>query len=301
MPKKYVKDPKSDLFTSVLLGDPKNEPLLRSYINGVFIDAGKTPIVKATVQNPFNIKKYAESKQIVLDVNVKDELGRFFNLEIQNRYHTYFENRMLYSWSDRYSSQIKSGEQYPELRPVISIILTNFTLFPQLKKRHNIFRITSQENPDVVLTDDFEMHFLRLSDISRERIDMLEGICSELRHWLHFFAYGDQLTEVEMSGITDYDPAIQQAFEQLDRFYADPELRELDRQRRLAQFDRMAINAEVAKAKVESILLTLSWRFKAVPQEIQSKLFLLNDIESLDGLARYAFNCDSLKDFESSL
>ena len=63
--KEPVKDPKSDLFTTVLLGDPKNESLLLSYINGVFLDAGKTPIVQATVQNPFNVyarSKYAQAK-----------------------------------------------------------------------------------------------------------------------------------------------------------------------------------------------------------------------------------------------
>jgi len=150
----YVKDPKSDLFTAALLSEPKNEPLLISYINGVFLDSGKTPIVTATVLNPFNIKKYAQSKSIVLDVRAKDEMGRFINLEIQNQYHDSFENRMLYYWSDQYSSQIAAGTKYPELRPVISIILTEFQIFPQLKNLHNVFRITAQENPDVLLTED---------------------------------------------------------------------------------------------------------------------------------------------------
>jgi hypothetical protein len=66
--KDFVKDPKSDLFTAALFGEPKNEPLLVSYINGVFQNVGKTPIVTATVQNPFNVKKFAGDKGIVLDV-----------------------------------------------------------------------------------------------------------------------------------------------------------------------------------------------------------------------------------------
>jgi len=299
--KEHVKDPKSDLFTAALLGDPKNESLLLSYINGVFLDVGKAPIVTATVLNPFNVKKYAESKSIVLDVRVKDERGRFFNLEIQNQYHDYFENRILYSWSDQYSSQIKAGAKYPELRPVISIVLTKFALFPQLKNLHNVFRITAHEDPDVVLTDDFEMHFLRLSDISRDYIDKLEGICSELRRWLYFFAYGDKLSEVEMSSITDNDPAIQQAFEQLDRFYADPELRELDRQRRLAMFDQMVVNQEVAKGKAGTIIRFLTRRFGVVSQEVESKLYALRDVGQLDRLSDFACDSHSLEEFTSHL
>jgi predicted transposase/invertase (TIGR01784 family) len=301
MAKKYVKNPKSDLFTASLLGDPKNESLLLSYINGFFLDADKTPIVTATVQNPFSIRKFAESKQIVLDVRVKDELGRFFNLEIQNQYHDYFENRLLYSWSDQYSAQIKAGAKYPDLRPVISLVLTNFVLFPQLKKRHNVFRITAQENPDVLLTEDFEMHFLHLSGISRNRIDKLEGIRNELRRWLYFFAYGDKLSEAKMASITDNDPAIQQAFEQLDRFYADPELRELDRQRRLAMFDQMAANASEAKGKAGTIVRLLTKRFGTVPSYLEEKLYGISDIDKLDLLADSVIDCQSLQDFENGL
>jgi predicted transposase/invertase (TIGR01784 family) len=299
--KEPVKDPKSDLFTTVLLGDPKNESLLLSYINGVFLDVGKTPIVQATVQNPFNIKKYAGDKGIVLDVRAKDEYGRFFNLEIQNRYHESFDNRILYSWSDQYSSQLKAGVQYTELRPVISIVLTQFTLFPQLKNRHNVFRITAQENPDVVLTDDFEMHFLHLSGIAKSRIDKLEGIRSELRHWLYFFVYGDKLSEAKMSSITNNDPAIMEAFEQLNRFYADPELMELDRQRRLATFDQMAANAAEAKGQARTIITILNGRYNATPENISIKLFALRDIEQLDRLATFALHCNSLEEFASHL
>jgi len=299
--KEHVKNPTSDLFTASLLADPKNESVLLSYINGFFLDAGKTPIVTATVLNPFNLKQFAESKAIALDVRAQDERGRFLNLEIQNRYHKYFRNRILYSWSDQYFSQIQSGMEYPKLRPVISIVLTKFALFPQLKKRHNIFRITAEENPDVVLTNDFEMHFLHLAGISKDHIDQLEGIRSELRSWLYFFAYGDTLSEEKMSSITGNDPAIQQAFEQLGRFYADPELRELDRQRRLALFDKMVINDEVAKAKSESIILTLTRRFNVVPQEIQAKLFDLRDIAQINSLANFAYDCQSLDEFASHI
>ena len=299
--KEHVKTPTSDLFTAVLFGDPKNESVLLSYINGFFLDAGRTPIVTATVLNPFNLKQFVDDKQIALDVRVKDEQGRFFNLELQNQYHDYFENRILYSWSNQYYSQLKSGMKYPELRPVISIVLTKFALFPPLKKRHNIFRITAQENPDVVLTEDFEMHFLHLAGISKDHIDQLEGIRSELRRWLYFFAYGDKLTEVEMSSITDNDPAIQQAFEQLDRFYADPKLMELDRQRRLAMFDQMAANAAVAKGKSGTIVRQLNKRFGVVPPSLEERLYGIIDIDQLDSLADSVLDCHSLEEFASRL
>jgi predicted transposase/invertase (TIGR01784 family) len=241
--RKYKKFPMSDLYTAMMWSEPQNEPLLRSYINGVFEDVGKVPIVQATVMNPFNVKKYAISKQIVLDVRVRDELNRYYDIEMQNRDHPAFPKRLLYNWADSYVSLLGPGKDYPELRPVISIIMTGFNIFPQLKNIHSVFRVRADENPDVLLTEDLEIHILRLSKVSKRRIDMLEGIRSEfLRHWLHFFAYGHKLTESQMSTITNNDPMILSALEQLDRFYADPDLRELDRQRRLAMFDQMVIN-----------------------------------------------------------
>ena len=104
-----------------------------------------------------------------------------------------------------------------------------------------------------------------------------------------------------MSSITDHDPAIQQAFEQLDRFYANPELRELDRQRRLAMFDQMAENVAEARGQARLLITFLNRKFIEVPQEVQMKLFALQDIEQLDQLANFAYDCHSLEEFVSQL
>ena len=70
-------DPMSDVFTASLWSAPKNEYLLLSFINGVRTNAGALPIVKATVQNPFNIKEFVASKGIILDVRAKDEHNHY--------------------------------------------------------------------------------------------------------------------------------------------------------------------------------------------------------------------------------
>jgi len=64
-----------------------------------------------------------------------------------------------------------------------------------------------------------------------------------------------------MSSITDNDPAIQQAFEQLDRLRSDPELMELYRQRRLDQVHRMLKNQVIADDKAKTIMALLKGKF----------------------------------------
>ncbi len=154
-------NPTSDLFTAVLWSAPKNEPILRSFINAVLTDAGMPPIVHAEVLNPYNIKDFVVTKSIILDVRVKDEQNRLYDIEVQTSGHTAFPERILHYWADAYTSQMKVGLNYTQLRPVISIVLTEFPIFPQLQNLHNVFHITAKEKLAATKIDSF---YARLDD-----------------------------------------------------------------------------------------------------------------------------------------
>jgi len=295
-------DPMSDVFTASLWSAPKNEHLLLSFINGVRINAGALPIVKATVQNPFNIKEFEASKGIILDVRAKDEHNHFYDVEVQTSNHPAFPNRTLDYWSDTFTSQLKSGMDYTELRYVISIILTSFRIFPQLEDVHTIFQIAAKENPKVLLTKAFQMHYLRLYQVIQGRLDKLALLCRDLRDWFLFFAFGGTKTEAEMSHLTDNNPMILEAYTEMQRFYANPETRDKARERRRFLVDyNLGMNASKAEGKAEgkadSIVFILCERFQIVPQDIQMKLMSLMDIEQLDHLRTLAFRCNSLEEF----
>ena len=55
-----------------------------------------------------------------------------------------------------YSVQIKEGENYDVLLPVVMMILTRFLLFQELEKLHNTFLLTAQDSPGFVLTGDIQ-------------------------------------------------------------------------------------------------------------------------------------------------
>ena len=309
-----IPKPTSDLFTAVLWSAPKNEPILRSFINAVLIDTGMSPIAHAEVLNPYNIKDFAVDKAIILDVRVRDEQGRLYDIEIQVAAHRAFNNRILHYWSNIYTSQLQSGENYVKLRPVISIVITEFPIFPDLKKPHALFRLAAQENPNVLLSDHLQIHFVRLSELQKGHWEKLEGICRELRHWLNFFVFAAMKTEKEMSGLTDNDPIIQEAYAELQRFYANGESREKIRQRERFILDyESGIDAAKlegkeegeakgeAKGKADLVLRILSKRFGSVSDQLKSKLFLLTDIARLDELADMSLDCVSLEEFEKAL
>ena len=305
-----IPKPTSDLFTAVLWSAPKNEPILRSFINAVLIDTGMSPIAHAEVLNPYNIKDFAVDKAIILDVRVRDNQNHLYDIEIQVAAHRAFNNRILHYWSNIYTSQLQSGENYTKLRPVISIVITEFPIFPELEKPHTLFQVAAQENPGVLLTDHLQIHFVRLSELQRGHREKLEGMCRELRHWLNFFVFAAMKTEEEMSGLTDNDPIIQEAYAELRRFYANGESREKIRQRERFILDyESGIDAAKLEGKEEgkaegkagTILQILTKRLGKPSGELESKLFALTDLEQLDKLADMSLDCVSLEEFEKAL
>jgi predicted transposase/invertase (TIGR01784 family) len=218
--------PTSDIFAAVLWSPPKNEPLLRGFINAVLRNFGTAMITEATVLNPFNIKEFAVDKNLILDVRVRDEGKHQYNIEIQTTPHTGFRNRSLLYWADTYSSLLRVGEKYSKLVPVKSVIITEFPIFPELKNLHTVFEACSRENPDVVLSDHFQMHFLRLGDMLKRQMAGLSELDRELQHWMNFFAFGGTLSEDKMLQLVEHDTLIRQAYQEFQHFTSDDEMRE---------------------------------------------------------------------------
>jgi len=300
----------SDVFTAAFWSDPKNERHLVSFINAVRTNAGMTPIVQATVLNPFNIKEFVASKEIILDVRARDEANRLYDVEVQTSSHPAFPNRMLDYWSETFVSQLKSGMEYTELRQTLSIILTEFRIFQQLENIHNIFEIRAREKPSFVMTDAFQMHFLRVLEVREGDPAKLSLLCRDLRDWLLFFAFGGKLTEVEMSNITENNPIIQDAYAEMQRFYANPETSEKARQRRRFLIDyNLGMSSSRAEGeakgkvegKVDSIVIILEDRFGFVSSSLEERLHSLSDIDQLNELTKLAFRSNSLEEFERGI
>jgi len=56
-----------------------------------------------------------------------------------------------------------------------------------------------------------------------------------------------------------------------------------------------------ARGKAKSILLTLTKRFKAVPQPLEEITLGIGDLERLEQLADFAYDCDSIEEFSKAL
>ena len=251
MPQGLV-SPTSDVFTAAFFSAQKNESSLRDFINAVMIDDRQPLIHKATVLNPFNVKTFVEDRKLVLDVRVQDELNRNYDIEVQTESHTGFRDRMLLHWSEIYGSLLETGDDFTKLRPVRSIVLTVFPIFPTLRNLHAVFEIRSRENPEVLLTDHFRMHFLRLGDMLKRQLEGLSELCRGLQDWFKFFAFAATTPEDKMPQLVENNQAVMTAYEELRRFSANEEMRDLARRRRrFLEDQRVYVDAARDEGKAE--------------------------------------------------
>ena len=299
----------SDLFIATLLSAPKNEPILRGIINAVLKNSGHVPIKTAEVLNPFNVKEFAVDKRIVLDVRVKDERDRIFNIEIQTTHHTAFVERVMFGWADTFSAQLHAGNKYQKLMPVFCIVITEFKILGQVDGVHLVFELRERNHPEVVLSNHLQIHFLRLYELLQGRVDVLEGVSPELRHWLSFLAFGGLKGEKEMSQMVENDPLVMEAVAELQRFSSDPAMRELERRRKLWKLEYYS-GLEAAKEEgeargiekgIETLLRILTKRFGEVPPALHEKLHDVHDLDVLGQLTDIALDCRSIDEFEAAL
>jgi predicted transposase/invertase (TIGR01784 family) len=96
-----------------------------------------------------------------------------------------FRGRFLYYWSNTYSSQLKQGNAYDLLRPVISICFVDGILFPGNDECHLRFRLleTASHFP---FNEDLDLHVFQLPQFTKSADDLQ----TDLDLWLYVLNNG---------------------------------------------------------------------------------------------------------------
>ena len=90
---------------------------------------------------------------------------KLVNIEIQVKEEPDFADRTLFYWSKMYSSELKSGEEYGELKESICINIINFNMF-DCNEFHSHFKVM-EKNRHELLSDKFSIHFFELKKINK--------------------------------------------------------------------------------------------------------------------------------------
>ncbi len=208
-------DPKNDAVFKMLFA--RTPRLLADLINTVRADA--SPIDVVEVINPGITPEDLAGKFIVLDVLARDPDGQAFEVEMQVRGQEFWPARALYYLAKVYGEQIKKGEDYGELMPVIGIHLLDFE-WSDLPKALWYFTLRDEELHDVVLTHALQLHMVELSKAERLRAGQT-GPRSAFDDWVAFFTHWNK--EDIMATIT-HEP-VKQALAELQRLSGDEDRR----------------------------------------------------------------------------
>ena len=178
----------NDYFIRYLFSHEGNENIALNFINAVFKDLDFETFNKIKILNPFNIAENYDEKESIVDIKATTETGITVLIEIQARGNEDFIKRTLYYWAYNYSSSLNRGSFYDELKPTVSINITNFILTDE-DKVHSCY-VLKELNNNKILTDHCQLHFVEipkfnLKDISKS--ENFDNIHKEFISWIKFF------------------------------------------------------------------------------------------------------------------
>ena len=158
--------------------------------------------------NPYNEKEFIGDKLSIVDIKARDTQNQLFQVEIQMLAYPYLPARMLYNWSQIYSSQLKEGHQYEELNATISIWLLAENLFKDSETAHHHFQLADLKQQKA-LNDHCQIHVLELNKWPSAPIMTNED------QWMLFFRNSQHWEELPT---TLNLPELQQAMSTLRKF-----------------------------------------------------------------------------------
>ena len=206
----------NDFFIRYFFGLRGDEDLLLSFINAIMIDSNFATFKSVEIMNPFNLSEKANNKESIVDLKAITEDGIIVIIEIQTYSTKNFFERTLYYWSKNYSSVLKKGEDYPELKPVISINLINDILFDKTDNRMHTCYLLKEKNSNQILTDHIQLHYVEIPKFN-ENID----IKKELKNWILFLKSNK---EEDMSQLLKEDTIFEKAMKKYNYFTDNEDL-----------------------------------------------------------------------------
>ncbi|MBQ8568379.1 MAG: Rpn family recombination-promoting nuclease/putative transposase [Oscillospiraceae bacterium] len=204
----------------------QNQDLLYSFISSM-LDIPLESISEITVTNPELTPETISGKFSRLDLSMKVD-DRLVNVEIQVKSENDYCDRTLFYWAKLYTSELKSGDDYSELKKTITINIINFNMFDSCDYHTEIAAVI--KGTDKIFSDKFGIHFFELKKVGKKPDPK-----NSRELWLQFIK-ADKEEDFEMINQTNV-PVMQKAVKVIYDMSEDTRIRELARMREKALHD----------------------------------------------------------------
>lgn len=226
-----VFSPKTDIIFKKMFTE--NMDMLSNFLSEM-LDIPENDISEIKITNTEMPPETLSGKFSRLDLNMTVD-DRLVNVEVQVKNDVNFRDRALLYWSKLYSSGIKRGEDYNDLKQTITINIINFNMFDDGLFHHRVMPMVMETKE--IFSDKQLIHFAELRKLSKE-IDPK----NRLQLWLQFInAESEEVFKmIEQTNI----PIMQKAVRVIYDMSEDTAIREAARLREKALYDETsAINA----------------------------------------------------------
>ncbi|MGL6140627.1 MAG: Rpn family recombination-promoting nuclease/putative transposase [Planktothrix sp.] len=240
-------NPKTDFAFKKIFGSEDSKDILISFLNSILYPESHA-IEDLTILNPYQAPKIRGIKDTYLDVKATITGNQTVIIEMQVLNVEGFEKRILYNAAKAYSIQLKSGEDYTLLNPVIAVTITDFEMFPNLDKVISRFILKEKDFLVDYLIYDIELVFVELPKF-HSSINELETLTDK---WIYFIKSAKTLETVPetMANI----PQLQKAFTIANEATLTPEeLEDLEKREIYIYDQRNAIKKAVRLAREKAL------------------------------------------------
>ncbi len=123
--KDFIMSPKVDVCFAGLMENPK---VRRGFCSAILRVPPET-IEKTELLPTYLQRDCAEDKLGILDVHIRMADGSRINMEMQVKEYEFWDERVLFYLSKMFSGQLKSGEDYENLKKCIHVSIFRFYTF----------------------------------------------------------------------------------------------------------------------------------------------------------------------------
>ena len=181
-------DVKTDFAFKKVFGSEESKDILIDFLNSVIPFENKCLIKSLVIVDPYNIPMLKGMKDTFVDVKAQLDNGSEVIIEMQVLNHEGFEKRVLYNAAKKYSAQLKKGDDFHRLNPVIALTITDFNLFPDQDDVISQFKLLEKKK-FIEYSDDIELIFIELPKFKKTEAE-LNSIQDK---WIYFIKNAGQL------------------------------------------------------------------------------------------------------------
>jgi predicted transposase/invertase (TIGR01784 family) len=282
-------NPKTDFAFKKIFGSTDSKDILISFLNALLYE-GQPIIEDLEIIDPYSASRVRGLKDTYLDVKAQITGNKTVIIEMQVLNVAAFDKRVLYNAAKAYSTQLKSGEGYSKLNPVIALTITDFEMFENQEEVISHFVFKEKQKLFDYPNNELEMVFVELPKFHKELVE-LETLTEK---WIYFMKNTSRLETVpETMGTV---PEIQKAFGIANQANLNrQELEDLENREMFIEDQRGAILKGRQEGQQELIMRLLVRCFGTVEPEIQTRIRRLS-IDQLENLGEAILDFTSTSD-----